>query len=45
MLWVDKHRPTTLSKLDYHAELSERLQALVRIEEGDFIHLHVHSSP
>lgn len=29
-LFVDKHRPKELSKLDYHPELSSRLQALVR---------------
>jgi hypothetical protein len=30
MLWVDKHRPATLDKLDYHPELTQRLQRLVR---------------
>lgn len=30
MLWVDKHRPTTLDKCDYHTELCERLLELVR---------------
>ena len=30
MLWVDKHRPTSLAKLDYHEDLTERLKALVR---------------
>ncbi|CAE7377914.1 RFC3, partial [Symbiodinium sp. KB8] len=28
MLWVDKHRPTTLDKCDYHTELCERLLEL-----------------
>lgn len=31
MLWVDKHRPKELSKLDYHGELSSRLQMLVSV--------------
>lgn len=29
-LFVDKHRPKTLSSLSYHSELSARLEALVR---------------
>jgi len=29
-LFVDKHRPRELQTLDYHPELSSRLQALVR---------------
>ena len=28
-LWVDKHRPTSLAKLDYHAEQASRLSKLV----------------
>ena len=28
-LWVDKYRPTTLSKLDYHKEQAGRLKKLV----------------
>ena len=32
-LWVDKHRPNTLSKLSYHAELTNRLIALAKSEE------------
>jgi hypothetical protein len=28
-LWVDKYRPTTLSQLDYHIDVSKRLEALV----------------
>ena len=28
-LWVDKHRPTSLAKLDYHKELSSHLKKLV----------------
>lgn len=30
MLWVDKHRPVSFDKLDYHKELSARLQQMVR---------------
>ncbi len=29
MLWVDKHRPTSLDKMDYHKDLSSRLSSLV----------------
>lgn len=29
-LWVDKHRPNNLDKLDYHADLSLHLKKLVR---------------
>ena len=28
-LWVDKHRPTSLSKLDYHKDLAQQLKKLV----------------
>ena len=28
MLWVDKHRPTTLDKLDYHPEITTQLKTL-----------------
>lgn len=28
-LWVDKHRPTSLSKLDYHKEQAQWLKRLV----------------
>ena len=28
MLWVDKHRPTKLKELDYHHEVTKRLEAL-----------------
>ncbi|GAA5927551.1 hypothetical protein JCM3775_006015 [Rhodotorula graminis] len=34
-LFVDKHRPRELQKLDYHPELSDRLRALAH---GDFPH-------
>lgn len=30
MLWVDKHRPATLARLDFHDELTDRLTRLVR---------------
>lgn len=30
-LWVDKYRPTSLSKLDYHKEQASRLKKLVYI--------------
>ena len=29
-LWVDKYRPTSLSKLDYHKDLATHLKKLVR---------------
>eukprot|EP00116_Pleurobrachia_bachei_P017337 sb/3477599/ len=39
-LWVDKHRPTSLSKLDYHTGLAGNLKKLVT--GGDFPHLMVY---
>jgi replication factor C subunit 3/5 len=30
MLWVDKYRPTELSNLDYHDDISERLSSLAK---------------
>lgn len=39
-LWVDKHRPTSLSKLDYHKEQAAYLKKLV--QGGDFPHLLVY---
>ena len=39
-LWVDKHRPTSLSKLDYHKPLASHLKKLVN--SGDFPHLLVY---
>uniref|UniRef100_T1GZC7 Replication factor C C-terminal domain-containing protein n=1 Tax=Megaselia scalaris TaxID=36166 RepID=T1GZC7_MEGSC len=36
-LWVDKHRPRDLSKLDYHKDQAEQLKNLSK--EGDFPHL------
>ena len=29
-LWVDKYRPTSISKLDYHKDLATHLKKLVR---------------
>ena len=49
MLWVDKHRPNCLSKLDYHANLSSRLEALVRppvrARAARLSHAHHHVTP
>ena len=42
-LWVDKHRPRQLSKLDYHQEQAEHLELLVK--GGDFPHLLVYGPP
>ncbi|KAG8584948.1 hypothetical protein GDO81_004837 [Engystomops pustulosus] len=38
-LWVDKYRPTSLSKLDYHKQQAAQLKNLVQC--GDFPHLLV----
>jgi replication factor C subunit 3/5 len=43
MLWVDKHRPTTLAKLDYHEDLTQRLQALSK--DGEIPHLLFYGPP
>lgn len=32
-LWVDKYRPTTFSKLDYHKEQAEYLKNMVIIKK------------
>ena len=42
-LWVDKHRPRQLSKLDYHQEQAAHLELLV--SGGDFPHLLVYGPP
>jgi replication factor C subunit 3/5 len=34
MLWVDKHRPTTLDELSYHDEISKRLNSLAAKPES-----------
>ncbi|TPX48146.1 hypothetical protein SeMB42_g01770 [Synchytrium endobioticum] len=39
-LWVDKHRPLTLEKLDYHKTLNDQLKALA--SAGDLPHLLVY---
>ncbi|XP_011562887.3 replication factor C subunit 3 [Plutella xylostella] len=39
-LWVDKHRPRDLSKLDFHKEQAVRLKNLV--QQSDFPHLLVY---
>jgi replication factor C subunit 3/5 len=41
MLWVDKHRPTELSQLDYHEEVSDRLASLAR-NPASFPHLFLY---
>lgn len=38
-LWLDKHRPKKLSKLDFHKKQAEHLEKLVKA--GDFPHLLV----
>ena len=40
MLWVDKYRPHTLAKLDYHDDLTMRLSDLAK--DGDLPHLLVY---
>lgn len=40
MLWVDKHRPTSLDGLNYHHDLSSRLARLAG--SGDLPHLLFH---
>ncbi|KAF9125028.1 Replication factor C (RF-C) subunit [Mortierella sp. 14UC] len=42
-LWVDKHRPTNLDKLDYHTDLSAHLKKLCA--SGDFPHMLVFGPP
>ncbi|XP_068084519.1 replication factor C subunit 3 [Anabrus simplex] len=42
-LWVDKHRPNQLSKLDYHKTQASHLKHLV--QQGDFPHLLVYGPP
>lgn len=39
-LWVDKYRPKTLSKLDFHTQQAENLKKFVK--KGDFPHLLVY---
>lgn len=42
-LWVDKHRPNCLAKLDFHLEQAERLGKMVSL--GNFPHLLVYGPP
>ncbi|XP_066603899.1 replication factor C subunit 3 [Prorops nasuta] len=42
-LWVDKYRPTSLNKLDYHLKQAEYLKNMV--QKGDFPHLLVYGPP
>ena len=42
-LWIDKHRPVELGKLDYHQDQAHHLSMLV--EGGDFPHLLVYGPP
>jgi len=42
-LWVDKHRPKKLARLDYHVDQAEHLGRLVK--GGDFPHLLVYGPP
>ena len=37
LLWVDRYRPTTLSSLDYHPQVTEQLKTLAN--GGDIPHL------
>lgn len=39
-LWVDKYRPKTLDKLDYHPTITQNLRALAK--SGDFPHLLIY---
>lgn len=39
-LWVDKYRPSSLARLDYHKEQAAQLRNLVQC--GDFPHLLVY---
>jgi hypothetical protein len=34
MLWVDKHRPLSLDKVDYHKDQATQLERLVRPDVG-----------
>ena len=40
MLWVDKYRPLSLAKLDFHDDLTDRLLGLAK--DGDLPHLLVY---
>lgn len=42
-LWVDKYRPTTFCKLNFHKQQAESLRNMV--QKSDFPHLLVHGPP
>lgn len=44
MLWVDKHRPSRLSQLTYHTELTQRLESLAA-DPGGLPHLLFYGPP
>jgi replication factor C subunit 3/5 len=44
MLWVDKHRPNKLHELDYHDEVTQRLEALAANPKS-LPHLFVYGPP
>lgn len=37
MLWVDKYRPSSLSKLDYHVDMAENLEEMAK--DGELPHM------
>jgi len=43
MLWVDKHRPSSLDRLDFHPRQGQQLKSLA--SSGDFPHLLFHGPP
>jgi replication factor C subunit 3/5 len=43
MLWVDKHRPNTLDKMDFHFEQANQLRSMV--QAGDFPHIMMYGPP
>ncbi|KAM9979010.1 hypothetical protein ACTFIZ_000337 [Dictyostelium cf. discoideum] len=40
MLWIDKYKPTSLDKMDYHNDISINLKNMIK--SGDFPHLLVY---
>lgn len=43
MLWVDKYRPTSLDKLDYHQNISKQLKLIA--QQNDFPHILFYGPP
>jgi len=43
MLWVDKYRPNSLDKLDYHENITKQLRALTQL--NDFPHIIFYGPP